>query len=311
MPLLPRSILVPTDFSPAADAAVALATAMATAVDAELHLLHVRVLMADPALDEAHHETIDQLLAGTDEKVFEALQALHDDEEPRISHHVLRRFSVPEGILEVAADQGCDLVVVGTHGRRGLRHFLLGSVAEEVVRTSPVPVLTVRAEDRSVPSVPSRILVGCDFSDSCRTAVRWAGSWARATDGSVTLAHAVEPMVYPEFYAVDIFPQDMMDRIEQRSREAMEELARSELQDVTWSIEVLDGPPVMALTEAARTGRHDLLVVGHRGLSGFEELLIGSVASGLVRKSPIPVVTTRFPESEEIDGTAGTAADRP
>ena len=290
MPLLPRSILVPTDFSPAADAAVALATAMATAVDAELHLLHVRVLMADPALDEAHHETIEQLLAGTDEKVFEALQALHGEGKPHISHHVVRSFSVPEGILEVAADQGCDLVVVGTHGRRGLRHFLLGSVAEEVVRTSPVPVLTVRAEDRSV---------------------RWAGSWARATDGSVTLAHAVEPMVYPEFYAVDIFPQDMMDRIEQRSREAMEELAHSELQDVTWSIEVLDGPPVMALTEAARTGRHDLLVVGHRGLSGFEELLIGSVASGLVRKSPIPVVTTRFPESEEIDGTAGTAADRP
>ncbi len=300
----PRTVLVPTDFSATADAAVTLGGAMAAAVEAELHLLHVRVLMADPALDDGHHATVEELLSATDEKVLEALKSLPAHDHPAIRHHVVRGLSIAEAILEVVSNEGIDLIVMGTHGHRGVRRLLLGSVAEEVVRTSPVPVLTVRAEDGVRPGLPTRLLVGCDFSSSSRSAVRWAGSWARATGGTVTLAHAVEPVVYPEFYAVDIFPEDLMDRIATRSREAMEELAHEELRGVPYTVDVLHGSPVGALIDAARDGNHDLLIVGHRGLSQLEELLIGSVASGLVRKSPIPVLTTRSTDTAG-DGGSG------
>ncbi len=296
MPQLPTSVLLPTDFSPTAEAALSVGAAMAAAVDAELHLLHVRVLLSDPHLDEEHHSQVEELLQATDDKVEAALAALHDGDDLTVHHHVVRSLSVAEAILETAQEQGTNLIVMGTHGRKGLKHLVLGSVAEEVLRTSPVPVLTVR-RGAHTPGIPRRLLVGCDFSKSCRVAVQWAGSWARAVSGTVTLAHAVEPMVYPEFYAVDIFPADLMDRIHERSRAAMEELAREFLGGVTYSVDVLTGSPGPALTNAADPSRYDLLVVGNRGLSPAEELLLGSVATKAVRSARVPVLTTRFPHT--------------
>ncbi len=298
MPQLPTSILIPTDFSATAEAAVRVGTAMASLADTALHLLHVRVLLADPHFDEEHHSRVEELLEETDERVVEALTALHDEDLP-VEHRLVRGLSVTEAILESVQETSSDLIVMGTHGRRGLKHLVLGSVAEDVVRSSPVPVLTVR-KDAVVPGdVPRRLMVGCDFSSACRSAVEWAGSWARAVDGSVTLVHAVEPMVYPEFYAVDIFPTDLMDRIDERSREAMEELAHRYLRGVVYTVDVLNGSPGKALVEAADPQRFDLLIVGNRGLSPFEEVLLGSVATKVVRTARLPVLTARAPADED------------
>lgn len=140
-------ILVPTDFSKHSENALAYAAAFAEKFDAELFLLHVvqdLALFVPEALTAAPPVTppVEQLTAA----VREALDRLID------SNH-LRRFTVHtevrEGspfyeIVRFAKEQEIDLIIMGTHGRAGLVHVLLGSVAEKVVRKSPCPVLTVR-----------------------------------------------------------------------------------------------------------------------------------------------------------------------
>jgi len=140
-------ILVPTDFSKHSENALAYAAAFAEKFDAELFLLHVvqdLALFVPEALTAAPPVTppVEQLTAA----VREALDRLID------SNH-LRRFTVHaevrEGspfyeVVRFAEEQEIDLIIMGTHGRAGLVHVLLGSVAEKVVRKAPCPVLTVR-----------------------------------------------------------------------------------------------------------------------------------------------------------------------
>jgi len=142
-----RRILVPTDFSKHSENALAYAAAFAEKLDAELYLLHVvqdLALFVPEAVTVAPPVTppVEQLTAA----VREALDRVIDS-------HQLRRFTVHaevrEGspfyeIVRFAKEQEIDLVIMGTHGRTGLIHVLLGSVAEKVVRKSPCPVLTVR-----------------------------------------------------------------------------------------------------------------------------------------------------------------------
>lgn len=150
---LPKIILVPTDFSHCADHALAYAFRMATALSAELCLLHVTELTAgiEPTM------TLRPDGADTDLTVEEFARstaaARMADQIKRVIGGAKARTETRLGppaltIAETAEELGADLVVIGTHGRTGLSHFLLGSVAERVVRISHVPVLTVRFAER-------------------------------------------------------------------------------------------------------------------------------------------------------------------
>lgn len=148
-------ILAPTDFSPAADAALPWADLLARVFGARLVLLHVVEVTYELLVDlpptawgEAGGETIARELEARARGQLEArAQRLGPSE------HVLRT-GLGAGlsrqlIIEVANEVGADLVVMGTHGRTGVERILFGSVAEHVIRTSPVPVLTVRPPRRS------------------------------------------------------------------------------------------------------------------------------------------------------------------
>ncbi len=138
-------ILVPTDFSPGAEPALRWAATLAAASSAEILLLHVLDFIT-PALMVATPEMgvwIDD----------EAVQRIRSEAAAAIAGEAARlprartliRDGMPRSvILEVAAESRADLIVMGTHGRTGLTHMLLGSVAEHVVRHSSLPVLTVR-----------------------------------------------------------------------------------------------------------------------------------------------------------------------
>lgn len=145
-----RCILAPTDFSPAADAALPWADLLARTFDARLVLLHVV---------EVTYETLLEVpWGGGFEPVGEAIarqleERARTELEARARHlppcETVVRTGLGSGlsrqrIVEAAQDLGADLVVMGTHGRTGVDRILFGSVAEHVVRTSPVPVLTVR-----------------------------------------------------------------------------------------------------------------------------------------------------------------------
>jgi nucleotide-binding universal stress UspA family protein len=142
-------ILVPTDFSETADAALAYAKELATTLGASLHLVHV---FADPyAVAAGAPDVYSAIPADARERALEEvrerlLERLDANEEVRFrgSRGVVRGMIAPH-IVEYARSQDIDLIVMGTHGRRGVAHLLLGSVAEHVLRTAGCPVLTVRA----------------------------------------------------------------------------------------------------------------------------------------------------------------------
>jgi len=142
---LPRTILVATDFSEHADAALAYAAELGAKLDATLHLVHAIGVpaMGVPEMGVAYASmTIESLTKAAQASMDERV-ALYRD---RISLAPTRLEigDARDVIDNVAETIGADLVVIGTHGRRGIRRVLMGSVAESVVRSAPCPVLTIR-----------------------------------------------------------------------------------------------------------------------------------------------------------------------
>jgi nucleotide-binding universal stress UspA family protein len=139
-----KHILVPTDFSPSSEAAIDTAIDLAQRFDAKVTLLHVWQLPIYPYM-----EAMMNMAALTGEVERGATEALEKQVQqvrgrfPGVQSAL--QMGLPwQAILELVKAQQVDLVVMGTHGRRGFEHLMLGSVAEKVVRLSPVPVLTVR-----------------------------------------------------------------------------------------------------------------------------------------------------------------------
>ena len=142
-----RKILVPTDFSPRSDAALDYAAALATALNAAVHLVHVveepfaggewEMYVRDP------QEIRDQLDADARSRLATTAGRLDPRAVPVSTG--IRHGSAFDGILYEAKAIGADLIVMGTHGRSGLSHLMLGSVAERVIRGAHCPVLTVRS----------------------------------------------------------------------------------------------------------------------------------------------------------------------
>ncbi len=143
-----RRILVPIDFSEFSDLALFYGREFADKYDAELHLLHVLEvhLSGTPqfvmgiAIPERIEESIDLVQKKLDETTADDAQA------GRNIVTATGHGSPFVEILRYANEQNVDVIVIGTHGRTGLKHVLLGSVAENVVRHAPCPVLTVRPQ---------------------------------------------------------------------------------------------------------------------------------------------------------------------
>jgi len=142
------SILVPTDFSETADAALAYAKRLAGRLGASIHLLHVFRDPYAPALyapevyvpvpEETREKALDEARAMLAERLTPDEQVYFRGTTAVVTGLTAKK------IVEYAAEHGIELIVMGTHGRRGVAHLLLGSVAEQVIRTAPCPVLTVR-----------------------------------------------------------------------------------------------------------------------------------------------------------------------
>jgi len=142
-----RRVLVPTDFSKHSDSALTYAAAFASRFEAEVHLLHVvqdlavfipdMITVAPPIMP-----TLEQLTAAV-QTAFE--RVLKDQRLAGLKVQTAVREGAPfYEIVRFARELDVDLIVMGTHGHRGLAHVLLGSVTEKVVRKAPCPVLTVR-----------------------------------------------------------------------------------------------------------------------------------------------------------------------
>ena len=146
----PSHILVPTDFSVQAEQALDYACTLASKLGATVHVLSVIGVPAfgGPELGMAMTESLLQQMREESRRGLEKLAEARRTSGV-IGHLLLRTGDARDIIPRAAVEIGADLIVMGTHGRRGFSRVLLGSVTEHVVRTSTVPVLTVTRRERS------------------------------------------------------------------------------------------------------------------------------------------------------------------
>lgn len=152
-----RKILVPVDFSTHSARAVEVAAELARRYEGSVDLVHVFDPMAYPLPDGYVMFTrpqLDEMFARFDAELAKYEQTALALGAPRVKTHV-RQGPCAAEICNFAQEQSFDLIVMGTHGRRGLNRLLLGSVAERVLRMAPCPVLTMTAEARAAQAEPA------------------------------------------------------------------------------------------------------------------------------------------------------------
>ncbi|MCC7007424.1 MAG: universal stress protein [Acidobacteria bacterium] len=145
--LPPANILVPTDFGVAANLALDHGRSLARAYGATLHIVHVMKDASTAAVIDAPAAEYDRADADLERHNRERLEALAVSSEPGVpvKTEILRSASPALAILGYARRAAADLIVMGTHGRSAISDFILGSVAQKVIRSAACPVMTVRA----------------------------------------------------------------------------------------------------------------------------------------------------------------------
>jgi nucleotide-binding universal stress UspA family protein len=146
------NVLCPTDFSPFAQAALPIACSLARDYGAKLTLLHVR---PNPVTVAGEFGTIPPEPSEPDETLKARMRQYVPANFTGVVEYVIQDGDAAEEILKIAQGRHCDLIVLGTHGRSGLRRLLVGSVAEAVLRKALCPVLTIKptTPETSAPSV--------------------------------------------------------------------------------------------------------------------------------------------------------------
>lgn len=295
----PKNILIPYDFSDSANEALKAGARYAEKKNARLHLLFVEVLFDEPEWTGEAYKTRGELfkkrLLIHLESVKDAPVDLLTSSMP-VHFTVFQEDAVTPGILRYIKEYDIDLILMGTHGRRGIKRTLLGSVAEETVRTAPCPVLTLHEEmDVDLISGIKDILLPIDFSEPSRMAVAFAKELAHSFGARLHLMHVVEDMLHPVFYHAGAFSiYDLHPNIDKRSEEELKKLFKeSEGPEVEHDFYVIPGNAereILARADAINAG---MIVMPTHGLTGLDRAIMGSVAERVVRKSAVPVLTLR------------------
>jgi nucleotide-binding universal stress UspA family protein len=304
-----RKILFPTDFYPCANQALDQALFLAGKYGAELHMFHAIVLHKDDPHNPAHHfpdldQVYDRLLELARTEMEAAVES-HKTSGIEIKQIQTRGIAAADAVLDYAEENDVDLIVMGTHGRRGLGHLFLGSVAQEVVRFARCPVLTIReAEKPRLIQDRKRILVPIDFSEHSRTAVRYGHEIATVYGGRLQLLHVIEEAVHPLFRRTgktsifDLNP-DIREWCETAVEEMITDVAGSE---ANYETHVIPGYATRDIVKFADENETDMIVIATHGLTGLSHLVLGSVAEKVIRRASCLVLTIKsFGKSILVD----------
>ena len=280
-----RTILVPTDRSACAERAYAPAAALAARYGARLRVVHVSGV-ALPLADDVL-VTPDDVAGDLRLPLGHELPGRASDVEEIAASHA----SPALDILAHAREHDVDLIVMGTHGRLGFGHLVLGSVTEKVVRLADRPVLTVPCHD--VPE-GGPVLAPVDFSDGSREALRLAGALARERGAVLHALHVVEwPTELPP-YLLGVGLPALPDVLDRAQAELAAFVAATVGPDTVTAVRVrLGGLAAYAVAEYAREVAAGLVVISTHGRTGLDRLLMGSVAERVVRMASCPVLTVR------------------
>jgi nucleotide-binding universal stress UspA family protein len=288
------TILVPHDFSPTSDAGVRRAVRLAKTAAGRIHLLHayawpVRGVMPYEMTIPAG--VADAIRAGIEEKLEELRAGIEREGVPATAE---ASADLPvDAITGTAEKLGAGLIVMGTRGLTGLKHVVLGSVAERTVRLAPCPVLSVKEDDAG--GEIRRILGATDFSPTGDHALAVAASLAKQLGAELHVAHAFDiPLTMVTPYEVAI-PDGVIRDSRAAARKKLDAGAAAlRSQGVEPETHLTEVPAAPAIADLAREISADLVVIGTRGHTGLKHVLLGSVAERTLRLAPCPVLTVKL-----------------
>lgn len=270
-------LLLPTDFSDTAAEPVRHARLLADHFGAELHVLHVA------------HSADAQRSAEADMDAFLNAHGLDT-----ATSTVTRAEAPGQGIAQYVEEHGIDLVVMGSHGRRGLERLFLGSTTEEVLRATSCAVLTVRTNLDATAQLPvDGVLTPLDLSEGSLRALPYARTFAAVYNARLDLLHVFEDIDIPAIYGEDITNPlfDQFPEAKERTRaEIQRVLAAAPGPEVPSSIHFATGHADEAIVDFAEEQGSDFIVMARTGRRGLTRLLLGSTADGILRTAPCPVL---------------------
>lgn len=288
-----KSILYLTDFSQPSEAALPFTLAIARGFDSKVHALN---LMIPPSYVYTTPDLTALAIAAEEETAAAEMKKV----ETRLAglpHETLveRATEVWAPVERAIAEYNVDLIVLGTHGRTGAQRLFLGSVAEEIFRLSPVPVLmigpSVRGNSQDVARF-RRVLFATDFSPEAAAAAPYAISLARRQNARLILVH-----VLPKSRAAD---GTETSRLAISVAEAMHRLFEIPSKDATLNdppeLAIEYGDPADRIVEAAKLRDADVIVLGIRaatGVPGAATHLERPTAHRVVVNAPCPVLAIR------------------
>jgi len=294
-----EKIVVPTDFSESSKEALCYAGAVAELYKAKVILLHVMESdTINPLRTIGGGEDIIKRLTVDRQSALQGLIKLDEVAGIEVEPRIVEGLPAYE-IIEAATDSGADLIIMGTHGLTGAQRVLFGSVAERVVRTAPIPVLTVRHPEHGFVECTiggrrvlglKNILMPTDFSEASAYAARYAIALAKEYGARLHVLHVLS-------IAATGPDREFLEReMKQDARKSIDQFMKDELKGLEVGREVKAGEPFQVIVTEARKKDTDLVVMGTHGRTFLKYALLGSVTSKVVRKAPCPVLTAKHPK---------------
>lgn len=282
-----KKILVPVDFSDVSLAALTAAKRMAELFGGYISLIHSHIPITE--LDEPYalgvsthvYQNFDEIQKSLKSRLSE-LAKTHLDEHVR-GEVIVSVGNPAQSVIQEAEDM--DLIVMSSHGRTGFKRFLLGSVAEKILRLSPVPVLIVEPE--SDLGDLDRILVTTDFSENSEFAFPAAMEIAKKAGSEVTLLHVLN-FEQIEGESIDLALRNIRkQRIDLLGKEHFKDLGDRFQTDVI----LYDGSANKAIHDYLMEHSYNLLVMSTAGRTGLNYMMMGSTTANVVRLTKTAVLS--------------------
>ena len=299
-----KRVLLPLDGSELAEVALAYARGLSCRLGLEVLLLHVAG-KGESESQLLHRAYIERVCERFSREMAE-VQEKAGGKAVSVKGEVVLGYAAEE-ILRYADEKEVDLILMATHGRSGIRRWVMGSVADKILRSSAFPILLVRAgmprdvayEEWSNPS----LLVPLDGSELAEMVLPHVEALASTQDGcaaQVIIVRVCEPLVLPPVTAPETavnWGNAAEDYMLKSKKSAEKYLARVQrgLTDAGFnaSVEVLEGDPAIGIIEYATTNKVNLIVMATHGRSGLGRWAYGSVAQKILHGASSPILLVR------------------
>ena len=297
-----RKVLFTTDFSELSNHALPYAIKMANLYDAELIMLHAVTIYDNDPNDPTYHFPLlqtycEQATKSADDR-FQVCIERAGEAGIRVRKALVQGISPHAAILEfIEQEGGIGLICMSTHGRSGLKHVLLGSVTENIIRYAPCPILVVKQTEHEFIDPDTheahirKILFPYDFSNESLKPLDMLTSVAAIGGAEITVLHSIDVEIPPVYYTSGVTSILQLDpELKDRILEKMHAELDGPLEGFDTRYVVVEGRAVDRIREAAEEGKSDLIVMGAAGSHGVGDFLFGSTVARVIQKAVCPVL---------------------